>query len=71
MSSITDNASKTSVFLIQSFFYFALLSFLSMKENYKKDLYIARERKSECKGESKRVQRDRVYCFREVSDGAA
>lgn len=43
-----------------------------MKENYKKDLYIAREtEKVSARGESKRVQRVRVYCFREVSDGAA
>lgn len=71
MSLNADYRSKLPVLRYTACF-LALLSFLPMKENYKKDLHNCKsERESECKGESKRVRRDSVYCLWEVNDGAA
>lgn len=66
----TDDASNASLYQCAACYFLALLSFLRMKGNSKKDLQHAREGESEA-GVGKSAARDRLYCLWEVNDGAA
>lgn len=58
----TDNRSNPLCYQYSAYYFLALLSFLPMKENYKKDLHhCKRGRESECTGESEGETREIVF----------